>query len=132
MWIYNGGTNTCVLSCIQLCDLIDLIAHQASFHGIFQARTLEWVAKQSSLPRDQTHISCIAGDSLPLSRWGSLYSMIYIVNNTALNTWNLPWEQMSSVLSQKNKKTLWGELFLHLKIDTIFICQLYLSKFGNS
>ena len=37
----------------------------SSVHGIFQARILEWVAisfsRRSSRPRDQTHISCIAG-----------------------------------------------------------------------
>ena len=37
----------------------------SSLHGISQARTLEWVAisfsRGSSLPRDQTLISCLAG-----------------------------------------------------------------------
>ena len=35
-----------------------------SVHGIFQARILEWVAssysRESSQPRDQTHVSCIS------------------------------------------------------------------------
>ena len=37
----------------------------SSVHGIIQARTLEWVgvsfSRGSSPPRDQTHISCLAG-----------------------------------------------------------------------
>ena len=37
----------------------------SSFHGILQERILEWVAmpssKESSQPRDQTRVSCIAG-----------------------------------------------------------------------
>ena len=37
----------------------------SSVHGIFQTRTLEWVAtslsRGSSWPRDWTHISCLAG-----------------------------------------------------------------------
>ena len=37
----------------------------SSVHGIFQARTLEWIdiffSRGSSWPRDWTHISCIAG-----------------------------------------------------------------------
>ena len=37
----------------------------SSIHGICQARMLEWVAmscsRQSSWPRDQTHVSCITG-----------------------------------------------------------------------
>ena len=36
-----------------------------SVHGISQARMLEWVAisfsRESSLPRDRTHVSCLAG-----------------------------------------------------------------------
>ena len=40
-------------------------AHQAPVHWISQARILEWVAisfsRGSSPPRDQTHVSCIAG-----------------------------------------------------------------------
>ena len=39
----------------------------SSVHGILQARILEWVAmpfsRGSSLPRDQTWVSCIAGRS---------------------------------------------------------------------
>ena len=39
-------------------------------HGILQARILEWGAISSSMgsswPRDQTHISCIAGSFLPI------------------------------------------------------------------
>ena len=41
------------------------IAHQASVLGILQARIVEWVAipfsRESSWPRDQTQVSCIAG-----------------------------------------------------------------------
>ena len=44
-------------------------------HGISLARIPEWVAisfsRGSSRPRDQTHISCLAGNSLPQSLLGS-------------------------------------------------------------
>ena len=37
--------------------------------GIFQAKILEWVAisfsRESSWPRDQTHVSCITGGFFP-------------------------------------------------------------------
>jgi len=36
----------------------------SSVHGILQARMLEWVAisfARGSQPRDQTHVSCLAG-----------------------------------------------------------------------
>ena len=40
----------------------------SSVHEIFQARILEWVAisfsRASSRPRDRTHVSCTAADSL--------------------------------------------------------------------
>ena len=43
-------------------------------HGILQVRILEWVAfpfsRGSSQPRDQTQVSCIAGDSLPAEPQG--------------------------------------------------------------
>ena len=42
----------------------------SSIHGILQAGILEWVAipfsRGSSLPRDQTQLSCIAGESFTL------------------------------------------------------------------
>ena len=49
-----------VQSCLAFCDPMDYIVC-----GILQARILEWVAfpfsRGSSQPRDQTHISHIAG-----------------------------------------------------------------------
>jgi len=51
--------------CRTLCDPVDYIAHQATLSEIFQVRKLEWVAisfsRGSSQPRDQTHVSCLAG-----------------------------------------------------------------------
>ena len=42
------------------------VAHQVPLSNIFQARILEWAAipyfRGSSQPRDQTRISCIAGE----------------------------------------------------------------------
>ena len=58
-----------VQSCPILCNPKDCIVH-----GILQARILEWVAfpfsRGSSKLRDQTQISCIAGDSLPAEPQG--------------------------------------------------------------
>ena len=51
---------------------MDCILPGSSVHGIFQARILEWIAISSSRgfspPRNQTDVSCIAGDSLLLSQ----------------------------------------------------------------
>ena len=51
-------------SCPALYDPMDHSPPGSSVHGILQARILEWVAMPSSRgsrPRDQTHVSCIAG-----------------------------------------------------------------------
>ena len=46
----------------QFCKPIDCSPPGSSVHGIFQARTLEWVtisfSRGSSWPRNHTHISC--------------------------------------------------------------------------
>ena len=50
--------------CPTLCDPADCSPPSSSFHGILQARILEWVAisfsRGSSLPRDGTQVSRIA------------------------------------------------------------------------
>ena len=55
----------CAQSCPTLCDSMDCSPPGSSFHGIFQARVLEWAAISSSRgtsqPWYQTHFSCIAG-----------------------------------------------------------------------
>ena len=58
-------------SCPTLCNTLDCSPPGSSVHGIFPARTLEWVAmpssKGSSQPRDRTHdsyVSCIGKQTL--------------------------------------------------------------------
>ena len=52
-------------SCSTLCDPMNCSPRGCSVHGISQASILEWVAisfsRGSSLPRDQTQVSCLAG-----------------------------------------------------------------------
>ena len=52
-------------SCPTLCNPMDCCPPGSSVCGIFQARTLEWVAmpssRGSSQPRGQTRVSCITG-----------------------------------------------------------------------
>ena len=52
-------------SCLTLCDPMDCNLPGSSVLGILQARILEWVAiffsRGSSQPRDQTHVSRVAG-----------------------------------------------------------------------
>ena len=72
-----------LLSCLQLfCDPVDCSPPGSSVCGISHARILEWVAvsfsKVSSCPRNQTQLSCLAGDSLSLSHQGSPLSTFYV------------------------------------------------------
>ena len=59
-------------SCLILCDSTDYSPPGSSVCGTFQARMLEWVAmsfsRDSSRPRDRTHVSCspaLQVESLP-------------------------------------------------------------------
>ena len=71
---YNGVQRTSSkilvkLLVVQLCptlfNLMDYSPPGSSVHGIFQARILEWLAisfsKESSQPRDRTHVFRAAG-----------------------------------------------------------------------
>ena len=62
---YDGWWVLFTQSCLTLCDPMDCSPPGFSVHGILQARILECVAisfsRGSSRPRDQTHVSCIAG-----------------------------------------------------------------------
>ena len=57
-------------SCPTLCDPMDPTPPGSSVHGIFQARTLEWVAisfsRRSSRPRDWTWVSSIISRHLTI------------------------------------------------------------------
>ena len=69
----------CVLSYVQLCDLMDGSLPGSSAHGILKARILEWVAmfssRGSSWPRDWTQVFCIScTDRQILYQWHHLES----------------------------------------------------------
>ena len=55
-------------SCLTLRDPMGCYLPGFSVYGTLQARILEWVAipfsRESSQPRDQTHVSCLQADSL--------------------------------------------------------------------
>ena len=52
-------------SCLTLCDPVDCSPPGFSLYEVLQLRILEWVAisfsRESSQPKDQTWVSCIAG-----------------------------------------------------------------------
>ena len=72
------GFHVCVhAQSLSLCDPMDGSPPGFSVHGISQARMLEWVAisspRRSSLPRDQTCISCVSC----IGRWILCYWAIW-------------------------------------------------------
>ena len=60
--------NEVAQSCLTLCDPMDCSLPGSSIQGIFQARTLEWVAmsfsRGSSRPRDWNRVFCFVGRCL--------------------------------------------------------------------
>ena len=98
-------------SCLTLCNPMDCSLPGASVHEIFQARVLKWVAisssRESSLPRNRTHVSCIGRWILyrgntreaPYSTWKSWCSL------WDFNKWNIffnlvPWEWNNSCITE--------------------------------
>ena len=91
----SGYTHTCLCahSVARLCptfgDPMNCSPPGSSIHGIFQARILEWVSisfsRESSRPRDQTHISCLAGRSFTTEPPGKpLVTYFCVTNNCKL------------------------------------------------
>ena len=70
-----------VQSCPTLCNPVDCSPPGSSFHGIFQARILEWVAisfsRGSSWPRDRTQVSHIAGRCFNL--WATREALSWVI-----------------------------------------------------
>ena len=70
-----------VQSCPTLCNPVDCSPPGSSFHGIFQARILEWVAisfsRGSSRPRDRTQVSHIAGRCFNL--WATREALSWVI-----------------------------------------------------
>ena len=76
----------CVLatqSCLTLCDPMDCSLPGSSVRRILQVRVLQWVAipfsRESSQPRDQTRVFCIAGGFFTI--WASSEAQIFQLDN---------------------------------------------------
>ena len=81
-------------SCLTLWDPLDCRPLGSSVLGILQARILEWVAisssRESSQPRDQTHISCIG--RWILYHWTTLEAMEQKKRNEIMSVIGItPW-----------------------------------------
>ena len=66
--------------CPTFCNPMDYSLPGFSVHGILQARILEWVtipfSRESSWPRDQTQVSCIAGRLFLFMVWVTTKSLL--------------------------------------------------------
>ena len=95
-------------SCLTLCDPIDCNPPGSSLHGVLQARTLEWVAmpfsRESSPPRDQTHISyiCCIGRQVFITSTTCEASGI---DQKIINVW-LRLKDLLELTKKKEKKVL--------------------------
>ena len=78
-------------SCPTLCDPMDCSLPGSSFHGIFQARVLEWVAisfsRRSSRSRDRIQVSHIVGRHFTV--WATR-EVNFATTCTIYISWNSP------------------------------------------
>ena len=70
--------------CLTLCKSMDCSPPGSSVHGIVQVRILEWIAisffRGFSWPRDQTHVSCLAGGFLPQSQLSCIKQHLFNIS----------------------------------------------------
>ena len=69
-------------SCLNLCNPVDYSLPGSSFHGVIQARILEWAAisfsRGSSWTRDRIWVSCIVGRFFTI--WATKEALVGLVN----------------------------------------------------
>ena len=112
--------HACVFSvaqyCLTLCDPLNCSPPGSSFHGIFQARILEWVAisfsRGSSHPKDRTRVSyyltpCHLGS--PSSNvYTDLYTTEYPIRPTIfIIVWHIPPPEWHEIIIFKIIIKLW-------------------------
>ena len=116
-------------SCPTLCDSMNCIPLDSTVHVILQARTLEWVAipfsRGSSWPRDQTHVSCIAGGfftvwatrkAQPRNKTLKLFKSVVVRNHLSVCLCVVKWGHWSQFYRSR-KKWQSCDCLWHLKIS---------------
>ena len=135
--------------CPTLCDSVDCSLPGSSFHGILQARILEWVtipfSRGSSQFKDWTQVSCIAGGFLPSESWGkpkylkwvaypffrrsswpSIWARVSCIEGRFFTSWaNLPAVQETGVWSLGREDPLEKEMANH---SSILACKIPCSE----
>ena len=91
----------CAQSCPTLCDPINCSPQGSYVHGISQVRILEWVALSSfmgsSRPRDQTHVSYIAGKFFTHEPPGKLSIRVFSNESALCIRWPKYWNFSFSI-----------------------------------
>ena len=113
--------------CPTLCDPVDYSLPGSSIHVIFQARVLEWVAisfsRGSSLPRDRTWVSHIAGRRFTVwaTREAKASSKQFFpdpgVQSWRLGVWTALWR------GTRYQHYLWPHLVLIYSLEPFFSIQ---------
>ena len=88
---YNCMQVLVAQSSLTLCNPMDCSPQGSSAYGIFPARILEWVvipfSRESSQPKDQTQVSCIAGRFFTIRDTGKPYNCMWVYNYLRLRRW---------------------------------------------
>ena len=122
-----------------LCDPVDCSLRGFSAQGIFQARTLEWVAisfpRESSQPRDQTQVSHIAGRLLtiwvtrePLKVPSVQFSSVQSISHVQLfaTPWIAACQASLSITNSRSSPKLMSFEYVMLSRHLILCCPLLL------
>ena len=104
------------------CDPVDWSLPGSSVHGISQATILEWVAiscsPRSSRPRNQTHVSCIAGGFFTSRATREVYKYHEF-------TWNFQFQFNKGINSSSFPSNIWKS-FLTQKLNSNYFILTYL------
>ena len=95
-------------SCLTFCDSRDCSPPGSSVRRISQARVLEWAAtffsRESSQPRDRTHVSCIGRQILyHLCHLGSPWRLVWVSkwkSQSCVRLFATPWTVLSMEFSR--------------------------------
>ena len=142
--------------CPALCNIMDCSLPGCYVYGILQTRTLEWVAisfsRGSSCSRDQTWVSCIAGefltnqttreahrDGLVISKWRQTQvskvrdsSLLPTLHTFAISRWSVYAPKTETCLS--SLPAVMKYLFWHEIIQSVFKtgANVYLTGIRNA
>ena len=110
-------------SCLTLWNPVDCSLPGSSFHGILQARILEW----GPWPRDQTWVSCTAGRFLTIwaireSHWGPYTNIIEMNYYFLQRVFIVTALTFRSLRHFYSKWIIWGEIGIQFYF---FACEYY-------